>query len=638
MLLLAGCVQQQTVCNKPYLRVGNACCLDKDDNLICDIDEAPKEQVPSRASGMVVLSHEIEGKDISAKELTIEKDDAVKEDTHPATTEPAAPVNSLRIVYINSSPALPERVLIDGSDIGPGINGVFSLGGVAQGEHKLEMYLDAVNYRENFSYSSGDVIIKFDPMVKVKGVVLSKGGAFLSDVEVYCDDVPAGRTDVSGSFEFSVKRGNHTIRLQGPGIYEKDPYEFMQAYNSLTFNLARKYSMLVSVTDSASGDPVSEARIYLDDQTQNKTSGDGGISIPGVAEGTHVIEASFGGISAKRNVLVAKEGQTFEISLKIPKNITLRVADKVSNDPVFGAQVSVDGEVIGLSALDGTLLLDSFYSGKHVVEISYLNVSTSFNTDLSSVGDAFTTEIDTPRDILLEIKDSKTGRSVSGWDIFLGNAKLTRSGTRTDADGKTQVKNLVPGSYDLSLHFPARDINASYAGVLDMAADTVLSVNIDMPDPRYSGAIICTEYGVYNKMGRCNVSVENVEYDRSMPSSDLDLFLFVFTESNASAGDQFKLAGQHLKGLSAISPGSVVSTVFDPLAEFEGDKKEVIVAVILSNWEYSSQNEESVGLAAVSAPDLSGFVQRIKEHCMDGSAECPQVLEKKIVGSLAYVN
>jgi hypothetical protein len=37
-----GCVQTPT-CNKPYILVGNDCCLDKDDNSICDSDETTKE-------------------------------------------------------------------------------------------------------------------------------------------------------------------------------------------------------------------------------------------------------------------------------------------------------------------------------------------------------------------------------------------------------------------------------------------------------------------------------------------------------------------------------------------------------------------------------------------------------------------
>ena len=412
----------------------------------------------------------------------------------------------------------------------------------------------------------------------------------------------------------------------------------MQAYNILTFNLARKYSIRVSVIDSSSGDPVKDARIYLDDQAQNKTSEDGTLTLSGVAEGTHVIEASLSGVSARRSILVAKDDQAFELSLKTQKNNTLKVVEKLSGDPVSGALVSLDGESVGLTAADGTLLLDSSYSGEHVVEISYLDVSTSRSIDLSDVKDVFTIKIDISQSITLEIKDSETEKSVSGWDVILENSRLTRIGARTGLDGKTEVMGVIPGSYDISLHSSAPGINASYSGELVIPAGiNPLSVNIDMPDPRYSGVIDCGEYGVF-EMGRCNVSVRNVEYERGMPSYDADVFLFVFTGSNRSGAGGFELAGQHLKHIPALSQGEVYSAYFDSLTEFEGNKKEIIVALILEGWDYSPQNERSAGRDDVSATELSDLVRKIKEHCADESAICPQVLEKKIVGALAYAN
>ena len=44
VVLLVACATQpaQPVCNKPYILVGNNCCLDKDDNSICDKDEQQK--------------------------------------------------------------------------------------------------------------------------------------------------------------------------------------------------------------------------------------------------------------------------------------------------------------------------------------------------------------------------------------------------------------------------------------------------------------------------------------------------------------------------------------------------------------------------------------------------------------------
>jgi len=41
ILLISGCTAQseQITCNKPYILVGTSCCLDQDDNSVCDSDE-----------------------------------------------------------------------------------------------------------------------------------------------------------------------------------------------------------------------------------------------------------------------------------------------------------------------------------------------------------------------------------------------------------------------------------------------------------------------------------------------------------------------------------------------------------------------------------------------------------------------
>ena len=42
VLLLSGCTSKEVVCNKPYILVGTDCCLDQNDNFICDSDEESK--------------------------------------------------------------------------------------------------------------------------------------------------------------------------------------------------------------------------------------------------------------------------------------------------------------------------------------------------------------------------------------------------------------------------------------------------------------------------------------------------------------------------------------------------------------------------------------------------------------------
>ena len=44
IIFISGCTQTGAVCNKPYILVGNSCCLDKNDNGICDSDETAATQ------------------------------------------------------------------------------------------------------------------------------------------------------------------------------------------------------------------------------------------------------------------------------------------------------------------------------------------------------------------------------------------------------------------------------------------------------------------------------------------------------------------------------------------------------------------------------------------------------------------
>ncbi len=43
-LLFFGCVSDTVECNEPYIRVGSDCCLDKNENNICDSDETEPVQ------------------------------------------------------------------------------------------------------------------------------------------------------------------------------------------------------------------------------------------------------------------------------------------------------------------------------------------------------------------------------------------------------------------------------------------------------------------------------------------------------------------------------------------------------------------------------------------------------------------
>ncbi len=70
IFLLSGCLEQQPItgsaiaetqekiiCNQPYIRHAETCCLDKNSNNICDNDEAEEEKIPEPQSSTTIQDY-----------------------------------------------------------------------------------------------------------------------------------------------------------------------------------------------------------------------------------------------------------------------------------------------------------------------------------------------------------------------------------------------------------------------------------------------------------------------------------------------------------------------------------------------------------------------------------------------------
>jgi hypothetical protein len=70
---LIGCAQQQSlVCNKPYIQVGTECCVDENDNRVCDRDEtqSAQQQINQPATGIMYYGIDV-SPSISEQDLCI---------------------------------------------------------------------------------------------------------------------------------------------------------------------------------------------------------------------------------------------------------------------------------------------------------------------------------------------------------------------------------------------------------------------------------------------------------------------------------------------------------------------------------------------------------------------------------------
>ncbi|MEM4244938.1 MAG: hypothetical protein QW404_00490 [Candidatus Nanoarchaeia archaeon] len=74
-LFVQGCEKQlqppKVVCNKPYILVGGSCCLDNNDNGVCDVDEKKAEETPIIPEEKPVEETRTEFKLVRGDKLTV---------------------------------------------------------------------------------------------------------------------------------------------------------------------------------------------------------------------------------------------------------------------------------------------------------------------------------------------------------------------------------------------------------------------------------------------------------------------------------------------------------------------------------------------------------------------------------------
>jgi len=83
LVLITACSGPRIVCNKPYIRVGTECCLDYNNNAVCDKDESLIKNIESTdvtGSAVEVLNTETE-KTVEEENLTTETENLTEDDT-----------------------------------------------------------------------------------------------------------------------------------------------------------------------------------------------------------------------------------------------------------------------------------------------------------------------------------------------------------------------------------------------------------------------------------------------------------------------------------------------------------------------------------------------------------------------------
>lgn len=105
LLLCTACVQvtttpdsEETNCNKPYIQVGDDCCLDKDDNSICDKDEMTEEESTNEETD----EETVEESEKSVEEKESSDDEETADDSDEVTEENLGTIESCSKPFIES--------------------------------------------------------------------------------------------------------------------------------------------------------------------------------------------------------------------------------------------------------------------------------------------------------------------------------------------------------------------------------------------------------------------------------------------------------------------------------------------------------------------------------------------------------
>ena len=69
--------EKAVVCNSPYIRLGVGCCLDKDQNNVCDVDETNNEQTTSVDDNVKVITDIYENSNFNVRLVQADEDEFV---------------------------------------------------------------------------------------------------------------------------------------------------------------------------------------------------------------------------------------------------------------------------------------------------------------------------------------------------------------------------------------------------------------------------------------------------------------------------------------------------------------------------------------------------------------------------------
>ncbi len=313
----------------------------------------------------------------------------------------------------------------------------------------------------------------------------------------------------------------------------------------------------------------------------------------------------------------------------------ISVKDELTSKPLENAFVYLDGTFIGKTSKQGDIVLEKVKMGKHSLRADYKGESNILTEEVSNTNTYTTILINAPRTVTLELKDSETNRPINDVKVFLEttNGKAHYSPLSTDDEGKTQFNDILSGDYQVRIEeFP----NAKPSKLVKINENDFITVNLDMPNPKFEGSSIhCeeTHYLIGDNYGICTVTLKN---NGNMESKATSVILNVYKYDN---GEYTKIDSNTLD-FDNIPQGKSKSLSSVIFKTFSRSYEEYAVAVIYDGHKYTPEDKSQIGGVTMPQGLLDKFQTETVEWCSNDIQRCGETIAgvaKAVVGIIGMV-
>ncbi len=366
------------------------------------------------------------------------------------TTEPIFTVTFVVTDNATTDPIAGAEVDIDGNILTTD----------ASGEATIDLVNGTYTYdvtATNYDPVSSSVTVSGAPVTEAVGMDETQYTVtFVVTDNATTDPIAGAEVDIDGNILTTNASGEATIDLiNGTYTYDVTATDYDPVSGDVTVSSApvtenvgmdeTEYTVTFVVTDNATTDPIAGAEVDIDGNILT-TDGNGEATID-LINGTYTYDVTATGYDpASGDVTVSSAPVTENVGMdETQYTVTFVVTDNITTDPIVGAEVDIDGNILTTDA-NGEATIDLING-----DYDYSVTSTGYDAASGTVtvsSAAVTEEVGmdpSTYTVTFAVSNNETSEPISGAEVSVDGEILT-----TDNNGEATI-DLTNGDYDYTV-------------------------------------------------------------------------------------------------------------------------------------------------------------------------------------------